>query len=60
MDQSRGLLSVPSAGGGTGVVILTGTAKKKVAEQKNKGMYCKFNKTKNCIEKNIVWRITNM
>ncbi|XP_045537367.1 probable ATP-dependent RNA helicase DDX46 [Papilio machaon] len=37
MDQSRGLLSVPTAGGGTGVVILTGTAKKKVAEQKNKG-----------------------
>ncbi|CAH2043936.1 unnamed protein product, partial [Iphiclides podalirius] len=37
IDQSRGLISVPSAGGGTGVVILTGTAKKKVAEQKNKG-----------------------
>ncbi|XP_013180110.1 PREDICTED: probable ATP-dependent RNA helicase DDX46 [Papilio xuthus] len=37
MDQSRGLLSVPTAGGGTGVVILTGTAKKKVVEQKNKG-----------------------
>ncbi|XP_068618148.1 probable ATP-dependent RNA helicase DDX46 [Battus philenor] len=37
IDQSRGLISVPTVGGGTGVVILTGTAKKKVAEQKNKG-----------------------
>ncbi|XP_053610456.1 probable ATP-dependent RNA helicase DDX46 [Plodia interpunctella] len=36
IDQARGLISVPSTGG-TGVVILTGTAKKKVAEQKNKG-----------------------
>lgn len=38
MDQARGIISVPSAGG-TGVVILTGTAKKKVAEQKNKGKH---------------------
>ncbi|XP_064073500.1 probable ATP-dependent RNA helicase DDX46 [Vanessa tameamea] len=36
MDQSRGIISVPTAGG-TGVMILTGTAKKKVSEQKNKG-----------------------
>ncbi|XP_041981934.1 probable ATP-dependent RNA helicase DDX46 [Aricia agestis] len=36
LDQSRGIISVPSAGG-TGVVILTGTAKKKVTEEKNKG-----------------------
>lgn len=42
IDQSRGLISVPSAGGGTGVVILTGTAKKKVAEQKNKGIAIKI------------------
>ncbi|CAH2231608.1 jg14330 [Pararge aegeria aegeria] len=37
LDQARGIISVPSTGGGTGVVILTGTAKKKVTEQKNKG-----------------------
>lgn len=35
LDQARGI-SVPTTGG-TGVVILTGTAKKKVTEQKNKG-----------------------
>lgn len=35
MDQQRGL-TVPT-NGGTGIVILTGTAKKKVTEQKNKG-----------------------
>ncbi|XP_059052645.1 probable ATP-dependent RNA helicase DDX46 [Achroia grisella] len=35
MDQARGI-SVPTTGG-TGVVILTGTAKKNVSEQKNKG-----------------------
>ncbi|XP_063386558.1 probable ATP-dependent RNA helicase DDX46 [Cydia fagiglandana] len=35
MDQQRGM-TVPT-NGGTGVVILTGTAKKKVTEQKNKG-----------------------
>ncbi|XP_073962013.1 pre-mRNA processing factor 5 [Choristoneura fumiferana] len=35
MDQQRGL-TVPT-NGGTGIVILTGTAKKKVSEQKNKG-----------------------
>ena len=36
IDQSRGIISVPTIGG-TGVMILTGTAKKKVTEQKNKG-----------------------
>ncbi|CAG9788810.1 unnamed protein product [Diatraea saccharalis] len=36
MDQTRGMISVPTTGG-TGVVILTGTAKKKVSETKNKG-----------------------
>ncbi|KOB73592.1 DEAD box RNA helicase [Operophtera brumata] len=36
LDQSRGILSVPTQGG-TGIVILTGTAKKMVKEQKNKG-----------------------
>ncbi|CAH0680205.1 unnamed protein product [Chilo suppressalis] len=37
MDQTRGMISVPSSAGGTGIVILTGTAKKKVTETKNKG-----------------------
>ncbi|KAJ0174552.1 hypothetical protein K1T71_009660 [Dendrolimus kikuchii] len=36
MDAARGLISVPTTGG-TGVVILTGTAKKKVTEEKKKG-----------------------
>ncbi|XP_028165550.1 probable ATP-dependent RNA helicase DDX46 isoform X1 [Ostrinia furnacalis] len=36
MDQAKGIISVPTTGG-TGIVILTGTAKKKVTEQKNKG-----------------------
>lgn len=36
MDQSRGMISVPSSGAGT-VVVLTGTAKKKNTETKNKG-----------------------
>lgn len=36
IDQSRGIISVPTTGG-TGVMILTGTAKKRVTEQKNKG-----------------------
>ncbi|XP_045451396.1 probable ATP-dependent RNA helicase DDX46 [Melitaea cinxia] len=35
IDQARGI-SVPTTGG-TGVMIVTGTAKKKVSEQKNKG-----------------------
>lgn len=41
LDQSRGILSVPTQGG-TGIVILTGTAKKKVTEQKNKGTFKGF------------------
>ncbi|XP_047031906.1 probable ATP-dependent RNA helicase DDX46 [Helicoverpa zea] len=36
MDQARGIINVPTTTGGT-VVVLTGTAKKKVTEQKNKG-----------------------
>ncbi|KAL4711522.1 hypothetical protein ACJJTC_000538 [Scirpophaga incertulas] len=36
IDQSRGVINMPTTGG-TGVVILTGTAKKKVTETKNKG-----------------------
>ncbi|CAH2093067.1 unnamed protein product [Euphydryas editha] len=35
IDQARGI-SVPTTGG-TGIMIVTGTAKKKVSEQKNKG-----------------------
>lgn len=36
MDQARGIINVPTTGGT--VVVVTGTAKKKVTEQKNKGI----------------------
>lgn len=35
IDQARGVINLPSSD--SGVVILTGTAKKQVTEQKNKG-----------------------
>lgn len=46
MDQARGVINVPTTTGGT-VVVLTGTAKKKVTEQKNKGKEETFENTLN-------------
>ncbi|CAG4952425.1 unnamed protein product [Colias eurytheme] len=37
IDQARGIINLPSSMDDSSVVILTGTAKKQVSEQKNKG-----------------------
>lgn len=56
IDQARGIINVPTTGGT--VVVVTGTAKKKVSEQKNKGRFFGFSETHAVTYSNQVLRGT--